>query len=488
MTKDEQLRNDVVERVKKAQEIVEKDDYRLHYHIMPPVGLLNDPNGWIQVNGIYHLFYQWMPFKTGHGAKFWGHYTTKNFVEWTHEPIALTPSESYEKDGCYSGSAIEYNGQLYLFYTGNVKNEKGERETYQCLAVSNDGLSFEKKGPVITLPKGYTAHFRDPKVWEQDGRFFMVIGAQTTDKKGAVVLFSSDNLIDWNEEGILAGGGSGKLANFGYMFECPDLFSLNGQDVFVFSPQGIEAEGMKYQNVYQAGYVLGIFDANNGTYDHGEFEELDRGFDFYAPQTTEDDKGRRILYAWMSVPDQDEQSHPTIEYGWLHNMTLPRELTLRDNKLLQLPLIELQQLRKGEAISHQVTIDKQRVEFEQVKGKSLELKVDEIAVETGMFDIIFGSAARVIYSSEQKIFTLERQSYVDGVTEKRQCALPKLESLHIFLDTSSIEIFINGGEETFTARFYPATNEDSVRFGATGKTSFNLRKWELKKLVVKQRE
>ena len=92
-------------------------------------------------------------------------------------------------------------------------------------------------------------------------------------------------------------------------------------------------EGMKYQNVYQAGYVIGTFDPKTGTNEHGQFKELDRGFDFYAPQTTLDQQGRSLLFTWMSVPDQNEQDHPTILHQWLHNMTIPRGVKLVGGKV-----------------------------------------------------------------------------------------------------------------------------------------------------------
>lgn len=131
--------------VEKYETLVNRDRYRLRYHLMPPVGLMNDPNGLIDWNGTYHVFYQWMPFRTGHGAKFWGHYTSPDLVHWQAAPIALAPSEWYDKDGCYSGSAINCDGKLVLFYTGNVKDEQGNRQTYQCMAVSEDGIHFTKK-------------------------------------------------------------------------------------------------------------------------------------------------------------------------------------------------------------------------------------------------------------------------------------------------------------------------------------------------------
>src|SRR5690606_27727101 len=113
--------------VNKYRDKVLDDPYRLNYHLMPPVGLLNDPNGLIQYKGHYHVFYQWNPFATAHGAKFWGHYSSKDMVNWQEEPIALVPSEWYERNGCYSGSAIELDGKLYLFYTGNVKKRRRDK-------------------------------------------------------------------------------------------------------------------------------------------------------------------------------------------------------------------------------------------------------------------------------------------------------------------------------------------------------------------------
>ncbi|GIW49484.1 MAG: hypothetical protein KatS3mg080_0095 [Anoxybacillus sp.] len=122
------------EEVKKYASIVESDPNRLRYHLMPPVGLMNDPNGLIYWKGTYHVFYQWMPFQTTHGAKFWGHYTSRDFVHWERQAPALAPSEWFDRNGCYSGSAVDNDGVLTLFYTGNVKDDDGTRHTYQCMA------------------------------------------------------------------------------------------------------------------------------------------------------------------------------------------------------------------------------------------------------------------------------------------------------------------------------------------------------------------
>ena len=145
------------------------------FHISPDKGLLNDPNGLIFYKNEYHVFYQYNPDGCEHKNKHWAHLKSKNLVDWKELSIVLSPTDWFDKDGCYSGSAIEKDGKLYLMYTGNVKN-KDIRESYQCLAVSEDGINFKKLGPVIhndDIPEGYTRHFRDPKLFKKNGKFYV---------------------------------------------------------------------------------------------------------------------------------------------------------------------------------------------------------------------------------------------------------------------------------------------------------------------------
>ncbi len=468
------------DKVKECESKVESDPHRLTYHLMAPVGLINDPNGWIQWRGTYHMFYQWNPFDTGHGAKFWGHYTSKDLVNWKHEKIALSPSEWYEKNGCYSGSAVDLDGKLTLFYTGNVKDEEGNRESYQCVAQSVDGIHFEKKGPVIAeLPEGYTAHFRDPKVWKEQGEWYMVIGAQTKDLKGHALLYRSEDGKSWSFLGPVAGSGVPPLHDFGYMWECPDLFSLEDKKVLIVSPQGLQPEGMHYHNTYQAGYFIGELDLAAPKFHHGAFDELDRGFEFYAPQTTVDEKGRRIMIGWMGVPEQQEDLHPTIENGWIHCLTLPRELKRKGCRLIQVPVDDLEALRSGEVSVEKATVEHQGVTFEGVSGDTLEIEIRDFTNLPAYFEIEFRREARLIYDREARVMTFERKSFANRLTERRQCHLEELRSLRIFLDTSSAELFVNGGEEVFTARYFPGPHEKNIQFSSSEPTSFSLKKWTL---------
>ncbi len=477
---DQELRRLVREEVQKHKANVENDPYRLQFHHMPPAGLMNDPNGWIQWKGIYHLFYQWMPFETDHGAKFWGHYTTEDFIHWTHEKIALTPSEWYDKDGCFSGSAIIHEDKLHLFYTGNVFNESGEREAYQCMAVSEDGVTFVKKGVVARLPEGYTAHFRDPKVWKKGEEWYMVVGAQTTEREGKVVLFRSSCLTEWQFLGEIAGSGENDLASFGYMWECPDLFELQNTDVLITSPQGLQADGMDYANTYQSGYFLGTLDESVPHFQHGSFKELDRGFEFYAPQTTLDEKGRRIMVGWMGVPDQFEQEHPTIEQQWIHCLTMPRQLSVRNQQIIQQPLEEYQAMRGPVLLYSSITIENDQKAVRGIGGRSTELFI-EMETLDDQFALELFQYASISYTKKDNVITLSRPHLKDkSQTEFRRVKLEgELRNLHLFIDSSSLEVFVNDGEEVFTSRIFADPAEKDILFTSIGQTTFSIEQWSL---------
>lgn len=475
----QQLSNEASQYMDENLSNIKNDPYRLTYHLMPPVGLLNDPNGLIQYKGIYHVFYQWNPFATAHGSKFWGHFTSKDLIYWKAEPPALVPSEWYEKNGCYSGSAIEHDGKLMLFYTGNVISATDQRETFQCLAESTDGIFFEKKGPILALPNGFTAHFRDPKVWKHGEVWYMVIGAQSQEKKGMAVLFYSVNLKDWQYKGPLAGSGLNGLGDFGYMWECPDFFKIDQKYILLVSPQGLASEGYKYQNKYQSGYFVGEWDEETNAFKHDLFIELDRGFDFYAPQTFVDQKGRRIMFAWMGMSNDDEFFHPTIKRGWIHAMTIPRELVLKEKQIYQRPVIELENLRQEETSYKRLKLINEEKTFNGVEGTELELIITFLQLEGLNFEIKIRDTVFLQYDIEKQLFTMQRKGFYNQIIDKRQCKLNQLTELQIFLDTSSIEVFLNGGEEVFTARYYSELEDRRISFAATGEAIFHLKKWSL---------
>lgn len=482
MVLDSQLQAQAEREITLKSERVIKDPFRLHYHIMPPVGLLNDPNGFVYFKGNYHLFFQWNPFATDHTSKFWGHMTSPNLVEWEWQPIALTPSEWFDKDGCYSGSAIEHKGRLYLFYTGNVRNTQGERESYQCLAVSDDGIHFEKRGPLFDVPTGYTAHFRDPKIWQEGNQWYLVIGAQTEDLGGCALLYYSSNLVDWELKGEVKDP-TQDYSKFGYMWECPDLISFQHQDALLFSPQGMKAEGFKYQNIYQTGYLLGDLNRENGCFKHGSFEEIDGGFDFYAPQTTLDQTGRRILFGWMGLPDESEAHHPTKEYHWIHAMTIPRELALHGNKIYQRPVEELKQLRSEKVMEKSETISNDEINCLPQNAEAMEICFQVKQFEGEAIVLRFDQNTTLYFDGAEQTLTLTRAKFRTKQKESRTTKLQSLKDLHIFLDTSSIEIFINQGEKVFTARLFEESLTRHLAMEVTGSLEYHFRGWKLNKVL-----
>ncbi|MBP1971382.1 beta-fructofuranosidase [Virgibacillus natechei] len=471
----------VYDRIDEYKEVVASDPYRLRYHIMPPVGLLNDPNGFVFYKGQYHVFYQWNPFEPEHGAKFWGHYISDDLISWKEAPVALAPDMWYDKNGCYSGSAVVFNDRLYVFYTGNVKDEEGHRKSYQCLAISDDGIHFEKKGPVIHVPEGYTAHFRDPKVFYETDKWYMVIGAQTEKIQGAVVVYTSSDLETWHFQGPLIESGDASLEAFGYMWECPDLFTLDGKDILVVCPQGLSANGYVFNNIYQSGYFAGSVDYEAISFNHDSFVELDRGFDFYAPQTMEDEIGRRILIGWMGNAEETV-IQPTVKHEWIHALTIPRELEWKNDKLLQRPVGELYSLRSDEIRFEDVTIE-DNMELPEIYGNVFELELTVNDLNADRFTVGIGEASRIVYDTKTKVFTFERAS-LDGTeeVERRHCQLEHVAAIRIFKDTSSVEIFVNGGEEVFTSRVFDHPEAEGITFSAyNGTVQLDVAKWNLGK-------
>lgn len=425
-------------------------NYDLHYHITPPQGLLNDPNGLIQFEGVYHVFFQWNQHDTVHQSKSWGHATSTDLIHWEYHPAALEPDAWYDKDGVYSGSAVSKNGVLYLFYTGNVRGEDGSRESYQCLAISEDGFHFEKKGPLFKHPEGYTGHVRDPKVFQdKTGSWWMILGAQREDLTGDTILYQSDNLMDWSFKGSFL---KDKM-DLGYMWECPDVLRFNESDLFVFSPQGLEVEGNKFQNIYQTGYIAGEINLEGRFEPKHSFVELDKGFEFYAPQSFVDDKGRTILMGWAGVMYPEvEAAVPTRKEGWIHALTIPREITYTDNVLTQQPVTELGKMRQPNPIMDHSS-DRKTIELPSFQS---ELLVDW-ENDPEEFSLEIRKDVMIRYKRDTKRFTVSRINWLTQNREEREVVLEQgLKNLRLFLESSLIELFVNDGEEVFTLRYFTA--------------------------------
>ena len=412
---------------------------RLTHHLMPPTGWLNDPNGLCYFKGRYHVFFQYAPFDAEGGLKFWGHYSSDDLVSWRYEGVPLYPDSSYDCHGVYSGSAIVEDEKLHLFFTGNIKMDgdydyiNNGRQASTLHVESEDGVHFSAKEVAVdyrNYPEDYTKHVRDPKVWKDGADYFMALGGRKKNDQGAVLIYKSEDLKNWDYDKEIT-----TEEPFGYMWECPDLFEIDGEQALSISPQGLEREEYRFQNIYQSGYFLLKEDKINVK----EFQEWDMGFDFYAPQTFEDAKGRRILIGWMGMPDADEEYvNPTAESeGWQHCLTVPREVTYKNGMLYQYPVEELNGLRKaGVSVSGSSAEIPVNGPFDldvQVKGEQ-----GKVSLEENLF---------LEYQDGDMILTLSEKAGAGRKVRKAHVPSGVIESIRVLADTTAVEIYVNGGEE-----------------------------------------
>ena len=428
---------------------------RQQYHLESDRGLLNDPNGLSWFNGKYHVFFQWNRFEKNHSYKEWGLFTSEDLLKWKFEGSAVIPDQEYERDGVYSGSGYVIGDQLYLFYTGNNKKD-GKRKSSQCLAVTNDGRRYHKKGIILKTPEGYTEHFRDPKVFPgKKSGYFMVVGGQQENGKGALALCHSDNGETWNYQGMLAASEQYE------MIECPDLFELDGRFVLLFNPQ--KRDNMADVPLYSfSAYKLGEFDEESGIFrdanlDDG-FETMDAGFDFYAPQTFLSPDGRRILFAWMSRMGEEQEKVFSRTEANIHCMTLPRELSLRGEKLCQKPIRELYGL-----LGQEITAVREGTEWKALIDKrTFFLRIQRTGEEQGLRVLFHQGEAEIKYIREEKELTFSRRNWVDGTVETKSAIIDEWNEIEIWSDQSSMEIFVNGGQLVFSARIFPESQKPEI--------------------------
>ena len=426
--------------------------FRQKFHLMPPTGWLNDPNGLCQSDGVFHAFFQYSPFDPEGGAKLWGHYTSRNMIDWEYKGVPLYPDQPFDCSGVYSGCAYLEDGQMYLYYTGNVKLEDRDdydyvntgREANTVLVTSPDGKQFSRKRLLMRnsdYPSDLTLHVRDPKVWKEDGVYYMLQGARTKDDVGQGILFRSDDKISWSFAGRVE-----TKEKFGYMWECPDYFETDGVKVFSASVQGLDGEEWKDRNVYQSGYFLVDGDIL-GEYSLSDYRLWDYGFDYYAPQSFEAEDGRRILIGWMGMPDCDEYTNLTIREGWQHCFTFPREVFVRDGIVCQRPVRELDE-RKRPAAAAEGTLE---------RDGDQAYEADITGIRNNSFRAVLGEELVLEYRDGRFEMRFEDQAKdaVSGGRSLRYRRMEELRSVKILADVSSVEVFINGGEYVFSTRYYP---------------------------------
>ena len=474
-----------------------KHNWRLNFHLQVATGDMTDPNGLCELDGTYHFFHQHRRFwpNPGHG---WAHWVSDDLVTWRWMGAPIMPDCELDKNGSYSGSAVVRDGEMWCYYTGNQLLPGDHDFDYSGrlaneTLVRSDGERFGEKRLVLGN-EGYPAycscHVRDPKVWEQDGTWHMLLGARVKGDRGAVLLFGSPDGLDWKLEGSATNMGD---AAFGYMWECPNVARIGGREFLLVCPQGVPKRPFSFENIHDSGYfpmegtVVDLLSQDHGLMnadgpyrciDEKDFVELDYGFDFYAPQVFEDETGRTILVGWASLPDIETQyDNPTRE--WVHTLTVPRELVLNDaGRICQRPVAEVDSLR-GEKV--ELTPEGARGATGTVGSSPYDqFDLTGAVGETfpGTCDLVLegiSGEGRVLLNADLELLVTEglvELSFTGMAGAYRTVRrLPatalsagRVTKLRVLVDTSIVEVFVNDGEVTMTTRWYP---QDTSRLRVT---------------------
>lgn len=424
---------------------------RPQLHFTAPQNWMNDPNGLIYYQGQYHLFYQHFPYTCEWGTMHWGHAVSNDFVHFQHLPIALYPSKSYDRNGCFSGSAIEYNGKMYLYYT-SIKYAKENPEyvhvqysdddliASQSLVISNDGYTFDNKNnkhQVIDVIKdtsiGDHRHTRDPKVWiGKNNHIYMIVGSKVFTSKGyagEILFYESEDGIHFQYKNKFVD------ETIGDMWECPDLFQIDNQYYLVFSPEHINQPP---QPVSNAVIMPVSFDEDTCTLQRmGNYMYLDYGLDFYAPQTFLDENQQRTMFGWMRMrkPAKGDQ--------WVGMLTYPRVISQKNGHIYQNVHPHIQSL---------FVEDIKTIDFSQPFYLKISLDKDD-KINLGGLKLEIRNDC--LYCDRKEISII-----ADKVCNENQTPMLNGQyDLEIYYDHHIFEIYINGGYYVLSQIVYELTDE-----------------------------
>ena len=416
-------------------------------HFKAPNCWINDPNGFIWYKGQYHLFYQCFPYSAHWGRMHWGHAVSTDLVNWEEKGIALFPSKTDDRSGCFSGSAIEYKDKMYIYYTGvNYTEEDPENinccinDTFtaaQLMITSEDGMKFDNiKDKKTVIPPiedkkiGDKNHTRDPKVWCGKDAWYMVLGS-TVDKNGRLLFYKSSDLKTWQYLNYCEKDG------FGWMWECPDFFEIDGKGVTIFSPMGFFNDGNGYDSV--AVCMLSSFDENIGKMELSDnYQLFDYGIDLYAPQSTTDKDGNRVVIAWARMPE----AIITEKGEWCGMMCIPRIVDVKNNHVYIRPHTNVKnsfvtKLSAPKKSGYMLKTTLKNGESINVGGYVIKRENDKITTDRSEVFNIKGNYRLI---AETPVIN-------DGY------------ELEIYVDEHLVEVFINNGEYVISNVVYGLTEE-----------------------------
>ncbi|MDF1865045.1 MAG: glycoside hydrolase family 32 protein [Saprospiraceae bacterium] len=474
-----------------------KEQYRPQFHFTPKGNWMNDPNGLVYNNGQWHMFYQHNPWGNKWGHMSWGHAVTRDLVHWGEMPIALyEEANATDADSTmiFSGSAIVDKGNkskicpdgtgdcMIAFYTSHVHNKGEGIVQHQSLAYSADkGQTWAKytKNPIIDLKE---KDFRDPKVfWHQLSQEWKM--AVVLPKKYKVLFYGSKDLVNWTK--LSEWGGVGDISK---IWECPDLFELKvANEVGVTKWVLVISGGHESKSTFGMQYFIGQFDGNKFTLDSEETGQhyLDYGRDFYAAVTWNNDPyKRRLMIGWMNNWDYANEVPTT---PWKSAQSIVRQLVMykvgEAYKLYQAPLREIESLRGTYGGYSDLELPCDPNLFSNIRFTSGEIQAiftpaEEVGVEEFGLKVFQSKDAsgKVVeetvigYDPNRKEVFLDRsRSGRLDFSEKfssRDVAPANLQegkiNLHVFIDESTIEVFVNHGEVVLSSQVFPKMNQGGI--------------------------
>jgi fructan beta-fructosidase len=418
--------------------------YRPQVHFSPAKNWTNDPNGLIYHNGRYHLFFQHNPFGADWGHMSWGHAVSRDLFDWRELPVAIPEDHEamifsgsiVSDDANTSGFGTAENPPLVAIYTAHQPQTEIQA---QHIAYSLDqGLTWTKYAgnPVIALAM---KDFRDPKVIRCDDHWLMVV-ARSAERQ--VAFYRSHDLKQWRETGRF--GPAGAVDG---VWECPDLIRFDEGGRWLLK---VDASPLKPGSGCGGQAFIGRFDGTAFSADANL--PLDLGEDYYASASWNGlPAGRHIAIGWMANPRYAGQQ-PTAP--WRGAMSIPRELSLRGNTLLQTPVRELARLERN----------RRTVEPGLLFAAGAHDPARRLRLKGGVFTLEVRDAEAAILTVRSDGTRLAVARLAPALpTFVSQHSLPlAVGDLDVIFDRASVEVFANGGERTISELMFPRTGAYQV--------------------------
>ncbi|WP_386694049.1 sucrose-6-phosphate hydrolase [Lonepinella sp. MS14435] len=444
-----------IEKIKKNTAL---SPWRTHFHIETPHGLLNDPNGFSYFNGKFTLFYQYFPFGAAHGLKSWVHTESTDLVHFKQTGTVMYPDTPLDSHGAYSGSAMQFGDKLFLFYTGNVRDENWVRHPYQIGALMDQNGNIEKLNKIlIEQPDDVTDHFRDPQIFDYHGQYYAIVGGQNLAKKGIIKLYKARNndYQQWDYVNDLDFAND----NTAYMMECPNIVFVADKPVLIYCPQGLDKSVLDYQNIYPNMFKIGDnLDVEQAKLiNPTPLQQLDYGFEFYATQAFNAPDGRALCISWLALPDME---YPTDKYDYQGCLSLVKQLSIKNGKLCQNPVAGMVNLRTTQATFAERQHTNNIYELELNFAPNIRHEIILMADKNG-------NGLTIIVDTTKGEVIVDRSNCGEKFAEKfgtvRSCQIEKqATTARIFIDRSVFEIFINGGEKVFSGRVFPNAEQTGI--------------------------